>query len=113
MSKKSIAVSQYEGKKLVAKYRSIAEAASLTGVQPAHIGKVANGLRNTAGGFNWKSMKTFSSKMKNGVTQTDSKGVLAVYADADIAARYTGVRASAISKALSGKSRTAGGFGWS
>ena len=112
MSKKSIAVSQYQGNKLIAKYRSITEAATLTGVQPAHIGKVASGIRKTAGGFSWKSMKSFTGKMKSGVTQSDANGVVAVYANPDIAAKISGVRASAINNALSGKRRTAGGFSW-
>jgi DNA endonuclease I-HmuI-like, NUMOD-like domain len=113
MSNRNIAVSQYNGKKLVAKYRSITEAAEMTGVQPAHIGKVANGIRNTAGGFSWKSTKTFSPKMKNGVTQSDSTGAIAVYADLDLASSFSGVTRKSIDKVLSGKGKMAGGYLWS
>jgi len=112
MSNRNVAVSQYEGKTLVAKYRSISEAANTTGVQPAHIGKVTNGIRKSAGGFSWKSLNSFSGKMKSGVTQSDSSGILAVYASPDLAAKFTGVRLSAINKVLSGSGKSAGGYSW-
>ncbi len=112
----TIPVSQYLGGKLVAKYPSIALASSLTNVQPAHIGKVANGLRKTAGGFSWKSSKKFSNKFTSklfGVSQLDLNGnVLAIYESALSASTATGVSEKTINKVILGKSSRAGGFVW-
>lgn len=107
-------VAQYEGKTLLAKYSTIATASTLNGIQPAHIGKVANGLRNTAGGFSWKSLSRFNGKLSpkhTGLVQSDLEGnVLAVYADVDTAAALTGINAKTISSVVSGSRRSVNGY---
>jgi len=43
------------GRKLK-KYSSISEASVATGVDPSSISKVTRGIRNSAGGFFWKTV---------------------------------------------------------
>lgn len=109
-------VAMYEGKTLVAKYTSIAYAAEMTGTQPAHIGKVANGLRESAGGYGWKSLKTFGSKLspkRPGIAQCTKDGdVIAVYADADTASSLTGIKTNQINDVVKGSKSSAGGYVW-
>ena len=114
MTKKVIPVAQYDGKSLVAKYASISVASTMNGVQNAHIGKVANGLRNTAGGFVWKSLNNFNGTLSPrcvGIVQTDRDGnILAAYADLATAANLTGISESKISAVLLGTRRSVNGY---
>lgn len=116
MSNKNVPVAQYEGGTLLAKYPSITDASALTGTQRAHIGKVASGIRKTAGGFAWKSMKNFTGRLSPrnaGITQMDRSGnVLAVYANVGAASRVTGIAEGRIEKVLVGNGRVAGGSLW-
>lgn len=50
-------VAQYLYGELIATYRSINDASSMTGVDPGHIGHCCNGKRKTAGGYQWKFAK--------------------------------------------------------
>ena len=117
-NRKLVPVAQYEGTTLLAKYPSISMAALTTNTQPAHIGKVTSGKRNKAGGYQWKSMKAFDGEKLTpkltGVIQTSLAGdILAVYADAEVAAKITGVNLKQLNKVLSGNGKRAGGFLWS
>lgn len=113
---KTKVVSQYENGKLIARYSSITTAASIVGAQPAHIGKVAAGKRNTAAGYSWKYTPSLSdrlTKARKGVTQLDTDGnVVAVYESAELAATLTGIKLERINKVLAGNSRSAGGYSW-
>ncbi|MDH5766619.1 MAG: hypothetical protein OEZ38_11445 [Gammaproteobacteria bacterium] len=112
--KRSIPVAQYDGKTLVAKYRNITLAAEMSGAQPAHIGKVTNGVRNTAGGFHWKTLTSFDGKLSNkrtGIVQKDTGGnVLAVYSDLDAAAYMTGISKDKIEAVMEGTKRSVSGY---
>ena len=116
-NRKAVPVAQYEGTTLLAKYPSISMAATTTKTQPAHIGKVTNGLRPKAGGYQWKSMKAFNGKLStklDGVVQTSLSGdIIGVYANAEVAATITGVNLKQLNKVLSGNGKRAGGFLWS
>lgn len=109
-------VSQYEEGKLIARYASIKTAATVVGAQPAHIGKVAAGKRNTAAGYGWKYTTKLSdrlTKARKGVSQLDSDGnVVAIYESANLAASLTGIKLDRINKVLAGTSRSAGGYTW-
>lgn len=109
-------VSQYSGKTLLARYSSIAVAADFVGAQPAHIGKVAAGKRNSAGGFQWKYSNTISDKLtrsRKGITQFNDAGdIVAVYESVETAAKITGMTAKRIAKALGSKTGKAGGYIW-
>jgi len=112
----SKAVSQYENGKLIAKYYSISFASYLTDVQQAHIGKVAMGKRNSAGGYKWKYNGNFNARLTpstKGITQLDSDGeAMAVFANSSVASELTGIKESTI-KAAVGKNKSAGGYLWS
>jgi len=114
MSNRNKSVAQYEGKTLLAKYTSIANAAFLTEAQPAHIGKVANGLRNSAGGYGWKFTNNSNRLSKNvpGILQidTDTDEVVAVYRDVDTAATLSGLSATKINRVLTGSSKSVSGY---
>lgn len=108
-------VNQYDGGRLVARYRSLTDASLLSEAQSAHIGKVASGLRETAGGFAWKFARKFSSGLTPnapGIKQidTDLGEVIAVYRDIDVAAEMTGFTKSEISRVLKKSGRTVRGF---
>ena len=47
---------------VIAKYKSIAEAAHITGVSKTSIAKVCRGERKKAGGVNWRVIKNFKMK---------------------------------------------------
>jgi len=114
MSTRNKAVAQYEGKTLLAKYSSISYAAYLTETQPAHIGKVANGLRNTAGGYVWNFTGSTKRLSKNvpGVLQidNDTDDIVAVYRDVDTASNLSGFSSTKINNVLSGVSKTVSGY---
>ena len=113
---KVVPVTQYLAGKAVAKYPSIAIASRFTKTQPAHIGKVANGKRNLAGGFSWKSNKTFGTRFspKNaGIAQLDKTGtIMALYESAEMASTLSGVTLKGINKVVTGNGNIAGGFRW-
>jgi len=109
MSKKSVSVSQYKDGNLIAKYHSISFAAKMNGVQPSHISKVAKGKRASAGGFGWKTTKSFTGKMKSGIVQSNSTETLAVYKNADHAATVSSIKTNALNNALN-KNRCVGGY---
>lgn len=110
----SKAVAQYNGKELLAKYTSIANAAFLSEAQPAHIGKVASGIRTTAGGYSWKFTNSTDrlSKGVSGIRQLDAETgeLLAVYRDVTTASAMSGLSESQISKVLAGSRRTVDGY---
>ncbi len=114
MSTRNKAVAQYEGKTLLAKYPSIANAAFLTETQPAHIGKVASGLRNTAGGYVWNFTGSTKRLSKNvpGILQIDNEtdDVVAVYRDVDTASTLSGLSVAKITRVLSGAGKTVSGY---
>ncbi|MBT8449171.1 MAG: hypothetical protein KJO69_05750 [Gammaproteobacteria bacterium] len=111
-----VPVTQYRNGKAIAKYPSITVASRFTKVQPAHIGKVAAGRRNTAGGFSWKSSKSFTDRFSPrnaGVSMMNKDGqVLATYASAEIASEMSGVALKGITKVITGAGRIAGGYRW-
>lgn len=116
---KSKVVSQYNGTHLIAKYSTVALASELNDVQPSHVGKVANGLRNTAGGFRWRFPKTVNlsrglSSVNRGIGQIDVETgeIVAVYESIDMASTITGFRRASINNSTTKLGRSAGGFGW-
>jgi len=117
-NKKNVQVAQFnKNGELLAKYASLTEAAYWSEAQVAHIGKVANGKRKTAGGFIWKNVgKTALTPFTTrtvGVRQTDEDGnIVAVYATPEIAATMTSISAKRITKAMTSKRKTAG-YNWS
>ena len=102
---KNVQIAQFnKNGELLAKYASITEAAYWSDAQVAHIGKVANGKRKTAGGFIWKTAPAALSPLTTstkGVRQTDAAGKLvAVYATPEIAATMTTISAKRITAAV-------------
>lgn len=101
---------------LLAKFQSLTEAALRSGTQVSHIGKVVNGKRKTAGGYIWAEAKRPSDKLTArtaGIRQTDKDGfVIAVYADAEIAASMNKASAKRIMSALS-TNKIVAGYRWS
>jgi len=117
MSKSNtVQIAQYnKNGELLAKYASLSEAAYWTSTQVAHIGKVANGKRKTAGGFGWKHTNTIETLTNNtkGIRQTDEAGnTIAVYSTPEFAASMTEVSAKRIMAAVSSKRKLAG-YLWS
>jgi hypothetical protein len=113
---KRVPIAQFSGSRLVAKYPSITEASLITSTQKAHIGKVANGLRKSAGGYQWKHLKNFTNRLSPrnaGIAQLSKDGsVLAVFADVATASALTGVSEARITKVVLGSGRVAGGYMW-
>lgn len=112
-------ISQYDDKgKLLARYTSISNAATLSETDQSHISKVARGKRNMAGGYGWKyygRSLTPTSKFtpKNqGVKALDLNGnLVAVFANSEVAAAVTGAKATSIEKAM-GTARKVKGYTW-
>lgn len=106
MSKAKQSVSQFSSDGLLlAKYPSITAAGLATGTQVAHIGKVCNGKRKTAGGCSWNYNKSFTTAMRGkgtALVQSDLNGiVLAVFTNPAAAATVTGLKEAAIDRLLS------------
>jgi len=118
LNKKNVQIAQYnKNGDLLAKYASITEAAYWSETQVAHIGKVANGKRKTAGGFIWKNVgQTALTPLTArivGIRQTDTNGdLVAVYATPEIAANMTQISAKRITKAMNSNRKIAG-YNWS
>jgi len=112
MSKK--VVSQYVGNRLVAKYNSVTTASGLTSVQQAHIGKVANGIRTTAGGYAWSFPKTTDlakglTRKNRGIGLMDSHGnLVSIFENVDTASEILGYTTSRISNSLMNNKRVRG-----
>lgn len=113
-------VSQYDvSGNLIARYPSIAVAAFLSEVQPAHIGKVAAGLRTTAGGYTWKTNSRFTRKLtatNPGILQIDVENdddLLAVYSDVETASLMSGLTEVQIARVLAGVQATIDGYTFS
>lgn len=102
MATKQKAVSQYEGKTRVATFASIAVAAELTGAQRAHIGKVANGIRNTASGYVWRNAKGTSKKDQ--VVLMNDGSVVATFPSIEALSLVTGTSVKEISTRITRKS---------
>jgi len=105
LNKKNVQIAQYnKNGELLAKYASITEAAYWSETQVAHIGKVANGKRKTAGGFIWKNAPAALSPLtarEVGIRQTDTDGnLVAVYATPEFAATMTDISAKRITAAV-------------
>ena len=105
LNKKNVQIAQYnKNGDLLAKYASITEAAYWSDTQVAHIGKVANGKRKTAGGFIWKAAPAALSPLTArdlGVRQTDADGKLvAVYSTPEFAETMTEISAKRITAAV-------------
>lgn len=104
--------------KLINVFNSIMEASEKTGVSYTHISSVANGNRNSAGGFFWSFHKTINratKKPRNSqpIHQFDLGGnYIKTYSSIKEASLSTGVSSGHISSALSGKERQASGFQW-
>jgi hypothetical protein len=87
-------ITQYDGRKIVARYSTIMTASRVTGTDQSHISKVARGVRNTAGGYKWRYARgnIFNSlKRPGGVVQLDKTGnIVAIYSDMNYAAQLSG-----------------------
>jgi DNA endonuclease I-HmuI-like, NUMOD-like domain len=109
-------VSQYRDGVLIARYPSIAVAAFLSETQPAHIGKVAAGLRETAGGFYWEFAQSFGvnlTRTNSGLSQIDLENdgsVVALYDSIETAALMSGLTITQINKVLSGNRKSVDGY---
>lgn len=106
-------VAQYVGNKMVARYFSITDAATLTSTQRAHIGKVCNGIRKTAGGSTWKYTRINGSKLPVGsVIQYDvtTGDAVAVFANLNTASEILGIPSAKIERVLSGASKKVNGY---
>ena len=111
---KAKAVAQYLDGVLVAKYPSIATASLLTETQSAHIGKVAGGLRKTAGGSAWKFTRFDGqlAKTTTGLKQMDAitGEVLAIFRDETIASEVLGISVKQIVRVLGDSRRSVQGY---
>jgi len=109
-------VSQYRDGVLIARYPSIAVAAFLSDTQPAHIGKAASGLRESAGGFGWQFDGIFKERFTRsnpGVTQIDLEDggtVIALYDSVSTAATMSGVSELQIDRVMHGDRKSVGGY---
>ncbi len=104
--------------KLINSYKSLKEASEITGVSYAHISSVANGKRNSAGGFFWSYSDKIDCNIKkprlNGsVHQFDLTGkYLKTYSSIKEASKLSGVSSGHISSVISGKEVQASGYQW-
>ena len=89
---KEKAVSQYEGGKFLAQYRSASVAALITGVDNSHLYKVATGVRAKTGGYSFKYIKSFGISSNTRVVLRDATNtILAIFRDRTTASRYLGI----------------------
>lgn len=104
--------------KIVNIYHSIKSAEIATGIRTIH--KCLRGKQDTAGGFLWlyhegnaKNISA-SSRRRRPVVKIDQQNgnQIAWYLSVQKAARENGISASNISKVITGKKKTAGGFLW-
>lgn len=115
---KKVKIAQFDKSgKIIARYMSLSEASTRTGVQVAHIGKVANGKRLSAGGFVWKHVTGNMDKLNRttrGIRQTTKDGItVAIFSDADTAASMVkGVTAKRIITAIT-SDKIVAGYLWS
>lgn len=114
---KSKSVALLEGNKVIAKFRSIGDAARITEGDPSHIAKVLRGERQTANGAKWKEVKRFTtnafSKGQRGLKQvdaTDLNETVALYPNAKVAAEVTKIKDTKIADCLIGKAKKVKGY---
>ncbi len=110
-------VSQFRDGVLIARYPSIAVAAFLSETQPAHIGKVASGLRETAGGSTWRFDRVFKTRLTKsnlGITQVDLEDgggtVIALYDSVQTAAIMSGLSVRQINAVMIGERKSVDGY---
>lgn len=104
--------------KLINSYKSLKEASEITGISCAHISSVANGKRNSAGGFFWSYSNeiNFNAKrprLNGNIHQFDLTGkYLKTYSSIKEASEFSGASSGHISSVISGKEIQASGYQW-
>ena len=97
-------------------FNSVKDVSIEIGLDQSLVSKVLNGHRKTAGGFHWKfenaenpSDDVYNDRRKKSVMCIETGEI---FESVRIAAKYTGVHHTNISKVLKGKQTTAGGYHW-
>lgn len=110
----------------LSEYSSVFEASKLTNIQEYMIRRACTGIRDSAGGYQWRKVEVQSEKSKispvqkkvsNGsarkIIQLNLEGeTIATYGSIAEAVRLTGINSKSIRDAANGKQNHAGGYKW-
>lgn len=93
---------------LLARYPSLSNASTFSEAQVAHIGKVVNGKRTTAGGYSWKTINSLGTVLTGkvrGVQQIDvlSGEIVAIYNSLETSSLMSGITSSKIQRSIDGR----------